>query len=79
MRSRTWGDSGGQPIRSARLPEGMRLHRVYSLVNGAKAVCLWEGESADAVGDLVDQFVGDCSRNEFYEVDRRFWLPREQA
>ena len=55
---------------SARLPEGLRLHCVYPLVNGAKAVSLWEGASADSVGDFVDDVVGDSSRNEFYEVDR---------
>ena len=56
------------PARS--LPGGLRLHRVYPLVNGAKAVCLWEGKSADSVGDYVDGLVGDSNRAEFYEVDR---------
>jgi hypothetical protein len=54
----------------AALPDGIRLHCVFPLVNGAKAVCLWEGESADSVGDFVDEAVGESSRNEFYEVDR---------
>jgi hypothetical protein len=54
----------------AELREGIRLHCVFPLVNGARAVCLWEGESADAVGDFVDEALGDSSRNEFYEVDR---------
>jgi hypothetical protein len=57
-------------VRPAGVPAGMRLHCVYPLVNGAKAVCLWEGTSADSVGDFVDEAVGDSSRNEFYEVDR---------
>jgi len=53
----------------ASLPDGLQLHRVYPLVNGAKAVCLWEGRSADCVGDVVDELMGDANRTEFYEVD----------
>lgn len=61
----------------APLPEGIRLHCVYPLVNGARAVCLWEGESADVVGDFVDEVLGEANRAEFYEVDRvsAFGLP----
>jgi hypothetical protein len=55
---------------STSLPDGLPLRRVYPLVNGAKAVCLWEGESADSVGDYVDGLLGDIARSEFYEVDR---------
>jgi len=47
-----------------------RLDAVYPLVNGAKAVSIWDGISADVVGDLVEVWLGDFGRNEFYEVDR---------
>jgi len=57
---------------SASFPDGIRLRCVYPLVNGAKAVCVWEGASADAVGDFVDELVGEANRSEFYEVDRWF-------
>jgi hypothetical protein len=62
------------------LPDGVWLHCVYPLVNGAKAVCLWEGDSADSVGDVVDEILGDFSYNEFYEVDgvAALGLPGEQ-
>jgi len=60
--------------RNALLPEGLRLHCFYPLVNGAKAVCLWEGQSADCVGDLVEALIGDANRTEFYEVESLFAL-----
>ncbi len=47
----------------------VRLRRIYPLVNGVKAVSLWEGASTDSVGDLVDALVGARNRTEFYEVD----------
>jgi hypothetical protein len=50
-------------------PGLLRLHGAYSLVNGSRAVCLWEGESADSVGDYVEQVVGDFGSSEFYEID----------
>lgn len=53
---------------SASLPEP-RLRRIYPLVNGAKAVSLWEGASADSVGDAVDALLGGQNHAEFYEVD----------
>ncbi len=61
---------------SASLPE-VRLRCIYPLVNGAKAVSLWEGTSADSVGELVEALVGDSNRTEFYEVDpsSAFGLP----
>ena len=61
---------------SASLPE-VRLRCIYPLVNGAKAVSLWEGASADSVGDVVDPLVGGANRTEFYEVDAlsAFGLP----
>ncbi len=54
---------------TASFPDSVRLVCVYPLVNGAKAVCLWEGRSADDVGDFVEMVVGDANRAEFYEVD----------
>lgn len=57
-----------------------RLDALYPLVNGAKAVSLWDGSSADVVGDLVDARLGEFGSSEFYEVDleRAEW-PSQQG
>ena len=46
------------------------LVALYPLVNGSKAVSVWDGISADVVGDLFDPRLGDFGSSEFYEVDR---------
>ena len=53
------------------IPLGLtaRLDAVYPLVNGSKAVSVWEGLSADDVGDVVDARLARFGRSEFYEVD----------
>lgn len=50
---------------------GREIHLLtaYPLVSGAKAVCLWEGETIEAVQVFLDQLVGDFSSAELYEVD----------
>jgi hypothetical protein len=52
-----------------------RLDAFYPLVNGVRAVSVWHGPSADAVGDLVDSHLEGFSTNEFYEVDRERAVP----
>ena len=63
---------------TASFPNGVRLVCVYPLVNGAKAVCLWEGRSADDVGDVVEMMIGEANRAEFYEVDRASAFGRQR-
>jgi hypothetical protein len=53
-----------------RLGKVARLGAMYPLVNGARAVSVWDGPSADAVGDLVDAHLGHFGTNEIYEVDQ---------
>lgn len=53
------------------LGDATRLHVVYPLVNRARAVSVWEGPSADAVGDLVDAQLACFGPSEVYEVDTR--------
>src|SRR6476646_6122217 len=59
------------------LGEEVRLRLAYPLVGGAKAVCLWEGETAEDVHDFLDRLVGNVSSVELYEVEsaRAFGLP----
>ena len=48
-----------------------RLDALYPLVNGSKAVSVWDGISADVLGDYLDARLGHFSSSELYEVDRR--------
>ena len=50
-------------------PEGVTLHSSYPNGDGSKAVCLWEGPSADAVRDFVDGAAGSYASNEYFEVN----------
>ena len=61
---RFWGAADPSAI-----PPGIALHSSYPRQDGARAVCLWEAESADRVRELLDSVAGDASRNEFFEVD----------
>jgi len=47
-----------------------RLDAFYPLVNGSKAVSVWDGISADVVGDFLEARFGDFGTSELYEVDR---------
>jgi len=51
------------------LPEGVSLHGIYPRADGARAVCVWEGDSDDQVREIVESAAGEISRNEFFEVD----------
>jgi hypothetical protein len=48
-----------------------RLDALYPLVNGSRAVSVWDGLSADAVGDFLDTRLCDFGSSELYEVDPR--------
>ena len=56
----------GQPLFSP--PPGITLHLFLPNAEAAKAVCLWEAESVEAVRDLVDGAIGQYSRNEYFAV-----------
>jgi len=46
-----------------------RLDAFYPLVNGSKAVSVWDGISADVVGDFLEERFGGFGSSELYEVD----------
>ena len=62
---------GGAAESLASLPQGVALRATFPQEGGAKAVCLWEADSVDAVRQVVDSAAGDTSRNEYFEVDSR--------
>lgn len=55
----------------AQLPAGVVLRATYPASGGAKAVCLWEADSVDAVREVLDSGPGDLSTNEYFEVDTK--------
>ena len=74
---------GGAAEAMGGMPQGVILHVTYPGHGGSKAVCLWEGESMDAVRQVVEGGTGDSSRNEFFEVDPQHagarGLPQQSA
>ena len=45
------------------------------------AVCLWEGDSIDAIREYVDSVTGDASENAYFEINSEyaFGLPESAA
>jgi hypothetical protein len=51
------------------LPEGTTLHSIFPRTDSRKAVCVWESDSPDTVKRILDEQVGDASKNEFFQID----------
>jgi hypothetical protein len=56
-------------VQAAQIPEGVKLHNVLPNSSGSRAVCLWEADTQGTVENLVQDAVGEFSRNVFFEVD----------
>jgi hypothetical protein len=50
------------------LPEGLELPTVAPSPDGTRAICIWKGDSVDAVREFVDGATGEVANNEFFEV-----------
>jgi hypothetical protein len=50
-------------------PSGVQARQFFPSQDRSAAVCLWEGDSIDAVRDYVDSVTGDSSQNTYFEVD----------
>ena len=63
---------GFQAAEAKALEAGLPSHvalPIHAATNDhALGVCIWEGESVDAVRDLVEGVVGAFSTNEYYEM-----------
>lgn len=57
-------------------PAGVRGLQFYPSTDGARAACLWESESVDAVREYVDSTLGDSSVNTCWEGRRRSGVRR---
>jgi hypothetical protein len=53
----------------AGLPEGFSLPIHAANSDHTTVICIWEGESVEAVRDLVESVVGEYSENEYYEME----------
>jgi len=62
---------------TANLPHGLKLVHTFPSMNGAKAVCVWEGESVDAVRTFLDPATAGMARNEYFQAPNKegFALP----
>jgi hypothetical protein len=56
----------------ANAPSGVRARQFFPSQDQSAAVCLWEGDSVDAVRDHVDSVTGDSSQNTYFEVNPEY-------
>jgi hypothetical protein len=54
-----------------KLPSQFKLHHCLPTQNGSKGVCVWEGQSVEAVRSYLDGQVGHVSTNEYFEVENK--------
>jgi len=52
----------------AGLPPGVALPIHAAIPSHGLGVCIWEGESVDAVREVVEGAVGPWAQNEYYEM-----------
>jgi len=55
--------------RTLSIPSHVRLHTVFPSTDGAKGVCLWQGESLAVVKPPVDSLTGGLSVNEYIPIE----------
>jgi len=62
-------------------PPGVTGRQFLPSKDRTAAICLWEGDSVDAVRDYVDSVTGDASENEYFEISEEyaFGLPEAAA
>jgi hypothetical protein len=54
--------------RTLSIPSHVRLHTVFPSTDGAKGVCLWQGESLAVVKPLVDSLTSGLAVNEYIPI-----------
>ena len=60
-------------------PSGVRGRQFFPSTDRTTAVCLWEGDSIDAVRDYVDSLTGDSSQNTYFEVNTEYAMGLPEA
>ena len=51
------------------LPEGFSLPIHAATPEHTTVICIWQGESVEAVRELVESVVGEYSGNEYFEME----------
>ena len=51
------------------IPDGMELPTVAPSSDGKRAICIWKGDSVDAVRELVDGASEGIATQEYFEVN----------
>ena len=52
-------------------PPGIKSLQFFSSTDHEQAVCLWEGDSPEAVRDYLEPIIGKSSQNTYYTVDSK--------
>jgi hypothetical protein len=71
--------SGDPQEIAANAPSGVRGRQFFPSMDRSAAVCLWEGDSIDAVRDYVDSVTGDSSQNTYFEVNTEYAMGLPEA
>jgi hypothetical protein len=53
------------------LPPRLKLHHTFPTTDGARAVCIWEADSVNAVRDYLEPLFGKASRNDYFTVENK--------
>jgi hypothetical protein len=53
------------------LPGYVKLHQCFPTKDGSRGICIWEGDSVDAVRTYLDGQVGHVSKNDYFEVENK--------
>ncbi len=62
-------EAAEQRALEAGLPEGVSLPVHAATPDHTTGMCIWEGESVEAVRELVESVVGEYSENEYFELE----------
>ncbi len=53
------------------VPVGLKSLQFFPSADGTQAVCLWEGDSPEAVRDYLEPIIAKSSQNTYYTVDSK--------
>ena len=62
-------EAAEQRALEAGLPESVSLPIHAATPDHTTGMCIWEGESVEAVRELVESVVGEYSENEYFELE----------
>jgi hypothetical protein len=60
-------------------PAGVQPRQFFPSNDRSAAVCLWEGNSIDAVRSYVDSVTGEASQNTYFEIDTELAMGLPEA